>query len=167
MNFKDTTMQITIKTIILFSLLFSSLLYADGGDKKVRLLNNVKEGAPKQITIKEIEKLGIVSQKVYNPYEKREDLYGGVLFDEFVKKYAKKDVKSVTLIAIDDYEVTVPRSEWTTKRMILSTRMNGEYIPIRSKGPLRIVYPDFNPKKEEYQVNLAFWIWMIKKIKFN
>ncbi len=160
-------MNIGIKLFIVFSLAFSSLLSADGGDKKLRLLKNVKEGAPKYITIKEIEKLGVISQNVYNPYEKRKDLYGGVLFDAFVKKYAKENVKSVTLIAIDDYRVTVPKSEWTSKRMILSTRMNGEYIPIRLKGPLRIVYPDFDHQKKEYQVNLSFWIWMIKKVEFN
>ena len=158
---------IEIKILLIFSLLFSSLLYADGGDKKVKLLGNTKENAPKQITIKEIEKLGITTKEIYNPYEKRSDLYGGVLFDKFVKKYAKKSVKSVTLIAIDDYQVVIPKSEWSTKKVMLSTRMNGKYMSTRSKGPLRIVYPDYDSQKKEYQTNLSNWIWMIKKIEFN
>ena len=161
-------MKNTLITIfIITSLLFSSLVYADGGNKKFRLIGNLKQKSLKKITIKDIENLGMVEENVYNPYEKRVDLYGGVPFKTFVEKYAAKNVKSVTLMAIDDYAVVIPKSEWNSKRIILSTRMNKKYIAVRSKGPLRIVFPDYDIKKKEYETNLSHWIWMIKKIEFK
>ena len=159
---RKATFQITI-----FFLLFSSMLFADGGDKKVRLLGEVKEGTAHQVTIKEIEKLGMLSEKIYNPYEKRSDVYGGVDFRRFVEKYAKKNVKEVTLSAIDDYEITITKAEWTSMRIILSTKLNGDYMSLRKKGPLRTVFPDYDANKKEYQANLSHWIWMIKKIRFK
>jgi len=152
----------------LFLLAFSTLLHAGDGDKKIRLMGKVREGVPKHLSVKALTKgLNFVEENIYNPYEKRSDLYGGVLLDEFVKKYASPDVKEIRLIAIDDYEVIIPKSEWNSKRIILSTHINRKFIPITSKGPLYVVFPDYDPKLKEYQVNLPMWIWMITKIEFR
>ncbi len=161
-------MQFSLPQLFLVFLLLSSVnLFGDGSERKIRLLGNTKANTPKTVSIKEIEELGLVQENIYNPYEKRTDLYTGVLLDKFIKKYANDDVKTVTFTAIDDYEVVMPKSQYSSEKIILATRINKHYMSLRSKGPLRIVYPDYDAKKKKYQVNLSYWIWMITKIKFK
>ena len=158
----------SFKFILIFLIVFSSLLDAADGSKKIRLMGKVKEQTAKRISVKNLIKgLKFLEKNIYNPYEKRSDLYGGVLLKDFVNKYATSDVKEVHLIAIDNYEVVIPKSEWTSKRILLSTHMNKKFIAISSKGPLRIVFPDYDPDLKEYQSNLPMWVWMITKIEFR
>lgn len=51
--------------------------------------------------------------------------------------------------------------------ILLSTKLNKRYIPIKLKGPLMTVFLDYDAKKKEYQDNISKWIWMIKKIEFK
>ena len=157
-----------LKLILIIAILFSSSLFAKEREQKIRLMGKVKANISKRVTVKEIENgLTFIEEKVYNPYEERSDFYGGVSLKSFIKKYATDSVVAVRFIAMDDYETTITKSEWDSMRIILSTRMNREYMSIKSKGPLRIVFPDYDPKKKEYQVNMPSWIWMIKKIEFR
>ncbi|MEL6679540.1 MAG: molybdopterin-dependent oxidoreductase [Pseudomonadota bacterium] len=43
--------------------------------------------------------------------------------------------------ALNDYSVTIPFSDATAEGPILATRLNGETISQRTKGPIWIVYP--------------------------
>ena len=149
-------------------LLFVNVAYAHDGEKKVRLMGKVKEESSKRISIQDLERpFELVELNIYNPYEKRSDLYKGILLDQLVKQFAKEGVTSVTFRAIDDYEVTIGKESWTKHRIILSTQVNREYVPIKKKGPLRIVYPDLRPNSKAYQDLLPTWAWMITKIEFE
>lgn len=159
---------LNIKFILILSMLFSSALYAKEREHKIRLMGKVKENISKHVSVKDLEKdLKYIEKKVYNPYDKRVNLYGGILFSEFVEKYAKKDVVAVKLIAIDDYTITIDKTDWLSTPILLSTKLNKRYIPIELKGPLMTVFLDYNPKKKEYKDNISKWIWMIKKIEFK
>lgn len=150
-----------------FSLL-SSPLFADNSSKKIRLYGELKENTPKRVSIKDIEKkCGYVEVSVYNPYEKKKDLYGGVNFKDFLKGYAKTNVKEVSLKAIDGYQVTFTKKEWSEIPIVIATRMNKEYIGFESKGPMRIVFPKYNPDSEVYKKLMSKWMWMITKVEFK
>lgn len=157
-----------LKLGILLLLIVSSILYGKNREPKIILSGNLIEASSQRLSVDELtQDLKYITQRVYNPYEKRTDLYGGVLLDEFVQKYANKNIQSLELIAIDDYSITITKDEWKSMRIILSTQMNNKKISIKNKGPLRIVFPDYDPKETQYQTNIASWIWMIKKIKFK
>jgi len=159
---------LNMKLLLIIVMIFSSVLHANEREHKIRLMGKVKDSTPKRITVKELEKgLKFVEEKVYNPYEEREYLYGGVLFNDFVAKYAKSDVMSVKLMTIDDYTIVIDKNDWETMRIILSTKLNQRYIPVKLKGPLITVFPDYDSKKKEYRENISKWVWMIKKIEFR
>ena len=69
--------------------------------------------------------------------------------------------------ALDDYEITFTKKLVGDERILLVYKVNGEYISIRDKGPLRVVFVDYDASKKEYQQNLQMWLWMIKEVEFQ
>nr|VUD34293.1 oxidoreductase [Raoultella sp. NCTC 9187] len=49
--------------------------------------------------------------------------------------------KSARVIALNDYTTIVPIDDFHKFPVILALKMNGEYMRVRDKGPLFIVYP--------------------------
>lgn len=137
------------------------------GTAMIRLYGNLAADTPKRVSVKQIEAIGVESVEAYNPYEKRSDNYTGVWFDRFAQHFGATNVSKVTLKAIDDYQIEFEPSEWQQMRILIATRVNGDYIGYDKKGPMRIIFPDFDAKQEIYQVNLPKWMWMINKIEFN
>lgn len=49
--------------------------------------------------------------------------------------------------ALNDYETRIPMSDFSQFGVLLALKRNGEYMPVREKGPLFIVYPyDSSPE---------------------
>ena len=52
----------------------------------------------------------------------------------------------VIATALNDYETRIPLMDFTEFNVLLALKRDGEYMPVRDKGPLFIVYPfDSNP----------------------
>jgi hypothetical protein len=72
-----------------------------------------------------------------------------------------------TLIAraLNDYETRVPLRDTIDFDVLMAMKRNGEYMPVRDKGPLFIVYPfDSNPvlKNQRYYGRCA---WQLSQIE--
>lgn len=155
--------------ILLLSLflLTSSFSKTNTGDKKVKLLGEKKVNVNKRIKIKDIEKIAYVDFTIRDPYLKKDTKYGGVLLKDFISFYAKSSVTSVIFTAIDDYQIIFKKEEWEKETILLSTKFNDEYTSFKQRGPLRIIYPNYDPSLKKYSKNLVKWIWMIKSIEFK
>lgn len=54
--------------------------------------------------------------------------------------------------ALNDYETKIPISDFQRFNVILAMKKNGEYMPVRDKGPFFIVYPyDSDPQLKSQQ----------------
>jgi hypothetical protein len=47
----------------------------------------------------------------------------------------------VHAIALNDYEYTIPLEDFDRYDVLLATRVNGQLMRVRDKGPIWIVYP--------------------------
>ncbi len=73
--------------------------------------------------------------------------------------------KLATLIAVNDYEVDVPLDDFRNYPVILATRMGGELLSPRDKGPIWVIYPmsDFDELRDNsYNARL---IWQLSAIE--
>lgn len=156
------------KTILLIFVLLCSLYGSqDYSQKKIKLLGEKKQSISKRVSIKNIEKIAYVEFLMIDPYTKKETLYGGVTLDKLVNFFAKDGVNEVIFTAIDGYVVSIDKKTWTRDVVLLSTRKDKKYVNYEEKGPLRIVFPNYNSISENYTNNLPKWIWMIKTIEFK
>jgi hypothetical protein len=67
--------------------------------------------------------------------------------DDDVLAAAKANGTTIKAVALNDYKTAIPVDDAKRYDMIVAHRMNGEPIPVRTKGPLFIVYP-FDSKAE-------------------
>jgi hypothetical protein len=60
---------------------------------------------------------------------------------------AKATGTTIKASALNDYQTSIPLDDAQKFDVILAHKMDGETIPVKTKGPLFIVYPfDANPK---------------------
>ncbi len=74
------------------------------------------------------------------PWDKHPIKFTGPLLRD-VLAAAKASGTTIKAAAINDYQTSIPVEDAKKFDMILAHKMNGEAIPVRTKGPLFIVYP--------------------------
>jgi hypothetical protein len=69
--------------------------------------------------------------------------------------------------ALDGYTVELPIDELRAHPVLLATRMNGERLSVRERGPLWVVYPrDQVPEFQDIRHD-AKWIWQLRRLEIR
>lgn len=93
-----------------------------------------------------IEKLPQQNFSAQTPWSKSPIRFTGPLLRDLLAA-VKASGSSIKAVAINDYQTVIPLSDAAKFDMIVAYKMDGELIPVRTKGPLFIVYP-FDSKSE-------------------
>lgn len=93
-----------------------------------------------------LEKLPQQTFTAMTPWDTHPIKFTGPLLRD-VLAAAKASGTTIKAAAINDYKTSIPMDDAKKFDMILAHKMNGESIPVRTKGPLFIVYP-FDSKPE-------------------
>jgi hypothetical protein len=72
-----------------------------------------------------------------------------------------------TLKALNDYTVNVPREDWLTYEVILSTRIDGKQPRVYEKGPYWLIYNVDKMMKPLPQRFTARMIWQVDRLMFH
>jgi hypothetical protein len=67
--------------------------------------------------------------------------------------------------ALNDYRISIPVSDAQRSDLMLATRIGGETIPVRTKGPLFIVYPFDTDRQLQSNTYYERSIWQLKSIE--
>lgn len=71
----------------------------------------------------------------------------------------------IEAVALNDYKVEIPASDFARWPVILAYRHNGELMRVRDKGPLWIVYPqDEFPALNNKEIQ-GRWAWQVKELR--
>jgi hypothetical protein len=99
-----------------------------------------------QFDLAMLEKLPQQTFTTKTPWSKDPIKFTGPLLRD-VLAAAKANGTTIKAVALNDYKTAIPVDDAKRYDMIVAHRMNGELIPVRTKGPLFIVYP-FDSKAE-------------------
>lgn len=122
----------------------------DAPKGKVVLTVSGKLGAPNQgnKAVFDMAMLEALPQKTFTtmtPWEKTPVKFSGPLLRD-VLAAVKAQGSTLKAVALNDYKITIPLEDTTKFDLLLAHRMNDKPIPVRTKGPLFVVYPfDSNP----------------------
>lgn len=111
----------------------------------------------------ELEAMGLVSVKTSTPWNEGVIDFEGVPFTVLLEN-AKATGVMATVIALNDYSVDVPVSDFADFGTILAIKRNGEYMPVDDQGPFFVIYPfDDNPvlQKQPYYGRA---VWQVKAV---
>ncbi len=111
-----------------------------------------------------LESLGTETLTTTTPWNKGPVTFEGVLMAKIMATVGAKG-RTVRALALNDYETQIPMEDFSKYRVLLALKRDGEYMPVRDKGPLFIVYPyDSDPdlKSQTYYGRSA---WQVKRLE--
>lgn len=110
-----------------------------------------------------LEALGMTTVETTTPWYEGKVKFEGVSLDKLMKQLGATGQR-VAVVALNDYTTEIPMEDFRKYNVILALKRDGEYMPVRDKGPLFIIYPfDSNPelKTQTYYVRSA---WQVARI---
>lgn len=124
------------------------------------------KGAQAVFDIAMLDKLPQTSFTTKTPWDNQPVKFSGPLLRE-VLDAAKASGTTIRAIALNDYKIAIPVSDARQWGVIMATRMDDKPIPVRTKGPLFIVYPFDSAKELQSATYYERSIWQLKAIEIE
>ncbi|MDA8500239.1 MULTISPECIES: molybdopterin-dependent oxidoreductase [unclassified Citrobacter] len=129
-------------------------------------IENTNEDGKAVFDIASLEKLGTVSFQTTSPWYNGRTTFTGISLQKLMDYVgAKGSVVKVT--ALNDYTTAIPLSDFKKYNVILALKINGEYMRIRDKGPLFIVYPYDSIPELNNQIFYSRSAWQVSSMKIE
>ncbi|MGB7320484.1 MAG: molybdopterin-dependent oxidoreductase [Albidovulum sp.] len=75
------------------------------------------------------------------------------------------DGTTLEMVALNDYAVSMPIAELEDDAPLIATRMNGEIMSVRDKGPYWVVFPYDQDPRYRSETNYGRSIWQLNRLK--
>ncbi|WP_230352781.1 molybdopterin-dependent oxidoreductase [Lelliottia sp. WAP21] len=129
-------------------------------------IENTNEQGKTVFDIASLEKLGMVSFQTASPWYNGRTTFTGIPMKTLMEYVgAKGSVVKVT--ALNDYTTVIPLSDFNKYNVILALKINGEYMRVRDKGPLFIVYPYDSKPELNNQVYYSRSAWQVSRMSIE
>ncbi|MFV0264807.1 MAG: molybdopterin-dependent oxidoreductase [Kluyvera sp.] len=129
-------------------------------------IENTNEAGKAVFDIASLEKMGTVSFQTTSPWYNGRTTFTGIPLQKLMEYVgAKGTVVKVT--ALNDYTTVIPLSDFKKYNAILALKINGEYMRIRDKGPLFVVYPYDSLPELNNQIYYSRSAWQVSRMNIE
>jgi len=111
-----------------------------------------------------LESLGVTTLRTTTVWTVGEVEFEGVLARDVLDAVGAHG-SEVVATALNDYAVTLPLNELYQYPVLLAFKMNGEYLQVRDKGPLWIVYPRDQFPELRNSMTDKKWVWQLSELE--
>ena len=111
-----------------------------------------------------LESLGMETITTTTPWHKGQVTFEGVAMTKVMDLVGAKG-KTVKALALNDYATQIPMEDFAKFGVILALKRDGEYMPVRDKGPLFIVYPYDSKTELRSQSYYGRSAWQLKRLE--
>jgi hypothetical protein len=111
----------------------------------------------------DLEAMGLTTIRTATPWHDGVQTFEGVPLAALMDRVAARGAKA-ELVALNRYRTTIPTEDFGRHQPILALKRNGNYMEVRDKGPLFVIYPyDSKPelRSEQYFARSA---WQVRTI---
>lgn len=129
-------------------------------------IENTNEDGKAVFDLASLEKLGMVSFQTTSPWYDGRTTFTGIPLQKLMDYVgAKGSVVKVT--ALNDYTTEIPLNDFKKYNVILALKINGEYMRIRDKGPLFVVYPYDSKPELNNQIYYSRSAWQVSRMNIE
>ena len=145
------------------ALVASTGLQAVAEDVLLTIDGPTEAGERVDLTLKDLEAIGISTIVTRTPWLDREVTYEGVALLDLLNKVGAKGT-SLTVSALNNYRSHLPVEDLRKYGVILAYRQDGAYMPVSDKGPLFVVYPFDSDPALRNEIYYARSAWQVRSI---
>lgn len=110
-----------------------------------------------------LEALGMTKITTKSPWYDGSVVFEGVPMDRLMSVVGAKGT-NVRAIALNDYVTMIPIEDFAKFGTLLAVKQNGEYMSVRDKGPLFIIYPFDSNADLQTQTYYGRSAWQLAKL---
>jgi len=129
-------------------------------------IENTNEGGKAVFDLASLEKLGMVSFQTTSAWYDGRTTFTGISLQKLMDYVGAKG-SVVKVIALNDYTTEIPLSDFKKYNVILALKINGEYMRVRDKGPLFVVYPYDSMPDLDNQIYYSRSAWQVSKMNIE
>ena len=127
-----------------------------------KIANTNKDGAA-VFDMPMLEKLGMQSFSTVTPWYDGKVKFEGVPMAKLMQHVGASGT-TITVKALNDYATEIPMEDFKKYPVILAIKRNDNYMPVRDKGPLFIVYPYDSDPDLKHQRFYSRSAWQVAQI---
>lgn len=101
--------------------------------------------------------------ETHTDFTEGEQVFEGVLLAELLS-YVGASGTDLRAIALNDYAAILPAQDVQRYPVLLALLHNGETMPVRTKGPIWIIYPDETSGSARARPHSAKMVWQLSRI---
>jgi hypothetical protein len=128
------------------------------------LINNTNQGKVAALDMAALQALPQKTFTTNTPWDTQAVSFTGPLMRD-VLQLVKARGQHVRAVALNDYRVKLPVSDTLEHDVVVAIQMNGQPIPVRTKGPLFVVYPFDDKKSLQNKTYYERSIWQLKALE--
>lgn len=126
-------------------------------------IGNTNEDGTAKFDIAMLEKLGVESFSTTTPWYDGKVTFEGVRMSKLMEAVGATG-STITVKALNDYATDIPMEDFKKYPVIMAIKRNGNYMPVRDKGPLFIVYPYDSDPDLKHQRFYSRSAWQVATI---
>ena len=126
-------------------------------------ITNKNVGDTAQFDRPMLEKMGMVTIETTTPWYKGPMKFEGVPMEKLMADVGAKGQR-VVAYALNDYTTEIPMEDFGKYHAILALKRNGEYMPVKDKGPLFVVYPYDSEAELKSQIFYSRSAWQVARL---
>ena len=112
-----------------------------------------------------LEKIGVIRYPNKNKWYSEEVVFEGVSMKALLDAVGVPDGSvKVRMRALDDFQSDAPLEDFKKWPVMLALKMNGEYMSIKNKGPIWVVYPTHIDPEVGMPAFQAKWVWQLHEL---
>lgn len=151
--------------VVLFMLLLSLITPATArAEMTLEVTTSGSNSATVEFSLQDLDAMDQVTFSTSTIWTDDKVTFSGVPLKALLTEL-NTDGTSIEMVALNDYKVTMPLAELENDAPIIATRMDGETMSVRDKGPYWVVFPYDQDPKYRAETIYTFSIWQLKHLK--
>jgi hypothetical protein len=110
-----------------------------------------------------LEAMGMESFTTTTPWYSGPTRFEGIPMAKLLDRLGASG-QHLMVVALNDYSSDIPVTDVRKYKVLLALKVNGEYISVRDKGPLFIIYPFDSDPELQHQTYYGRSVWQVSKI---
>ena len=152
-----------MKKILLALVMLTFAVTVRPGGAQQLVLSLVDGGNVIEFSLQDLDEMPQESFSTRTTWTEGVVTFSGVSLSHVLKSVGESG-SLLRMVALNDYAVEMPISEVGETYPIIATRMNGETMKVRDKGPYWIVYPYDSDPDYRTETSYARSIWQLKTL---